>query len=348
MRRVLSAVAIAASLTLASAPALATQSESLKVSPGEVHAGGYLKVSGRCSSHEVDWRQHRGKVELELDGKVFGYAKADKHGWFYGGGNVPDVKPGRYKVHAKRGKQSCGDTHVKVRDHKRRTYLVVKPRVVGRGEPIFIYGGGCKPGSKVTFYLDGHKIGAKTSSKHDGSFHDFAKIPKRTHPGKHLVSAVCHGKLIGVVKIRVVKKYPGPCECPHGHSNNLAVSQSTVVAGKAVSFSAPSCESGASDASLDDTKLVLASPARSGGLYNASATIPKGTPAGTYTLATRCNGQVAGAATVRVTPAALGAGLPTARTNIVPGLAAGVALICLGGLTLLGIKRRRTGAHTAR
>jgi len=337
MRKVLSAVAIAVGLTMIGAPAFADPP--LQVKPSKVRPGDEISVSGRCPSHRG------GTVEITLAGKHVVKVRADRKGRFSGEGTVPDVKPGKREVRAIRGRETCGDKDITVLGHAPVKFSVI-PRRVERGGVVTISGGGCKPGSKVIFYLDGRKIGAKTSSRRDGSFHDTATIPTGTSLGKHTITAVCNGKVVGSAKIRVVEGYPGT----GGRSSTLAVSRSTVAAGTTVSLVTTPCPTGTADAALNDTKLVLASPARSGGLF--STTIPKGTPAGTYTLAARCDGRVAGVATVRVIPAAEAlpaqtTGLPSTRANIVPGLAAGAALIVAGALTLLRIKRRR-GAQVVR
>jgi hypothetical protein len=124
----------------------------------------------------------------------------------------------------------------------------------------------------------------------------------------------------------------------------LRVDRSTVVAGRSIAISTRSCTDGTAGASLDGARLRLAAPDRRGGVLRARATIPGGTPAGTHQLLARCDGTVAGAATVQVVAADVargGSSLPERRSNIVPGVSLGLALIVTGALPLTGISRRR-------
>jgi hypothetical protein len=124
----------------------------------------------------------------------------------------------------------------------------------------------------------------------------------------------------------------------------LRVDRSSVVAGRAVAFSTRSCTDGIADASLDGTRLRLAAPSRGGGAFRARVTIPAGTAAGVHQLLARCGGSVAGAATVQVLAPEVARGgqsLPERRSNIVPGVSLGLALIVTGALPLTGISRRR-------
>jgi hypothetical protein len=124
----------------------------------------------------------------------------------------------------------------------------------------------------------------------------------------------------------------------------MRVDRSTVVAGRSIAFATRSCQDGIAGASLDGTRLRLAAPYRRGGVFGARATIPGGTSAGTHELLTRCGGTVAGEATVQVVAARVargGSSLPERRSNIVPGVSLGLALIVTGALPLTGISRRR-------
>jgi hypothetical protein len=122
------------------------------------------------------------------------------------------------------------------------------------------------------------------------------------------------------------------------------VDRSSVVAGRAVAFSTRGCTDGIADASLDGTRLHLAAPSRRGGALRATAVIPGAAAAGVHQLLARCGGTVAGTATVRVLApgvARSGSSLPARRSNIVPGVSLGLALIVTGALPLTGISRRR-------
>ncbi len=218
--------------------------------------------------------------------------------------------------------------------------------VVVAGRKLNIRASGCPPTSPVKFFLDDTGLGSTTADS-EGVFDDQnQRIPYATPSGPHELKATC-SRTIGPVMINVFQPNTTP---PHGRSGTLAVSRSAVTPGRTIALSGRSCKHGPPAASLGGTKLVLAAPVRSGGLLKASATIPQDTPAGSHQLLTRCNGQVAGVATLRVmAPAQM---LPyragAARTNLVPGLSAGVALILVlvGALTLVRVKRHRIRTAT--
>jgi LPXTG cell wall anchor motif len=79
------------------------------------------------------------------------------------------------------------------------------------------------------------------------------------------------------------------------------------------------------------------------GSFQTTVTIPASTALGVYTLTATSSGEVLGLVTIRVAAASTG-GLPFTGANVLPGLAAGAALIVAGGLLLLSIKRRRRAA----
>jgi hypothetical protein len=338
MRKVVSAVALAVGMTMVAAPAFADPP--LDIHPRKVRPGDKIEVGGRCKK--------AGTVRVTLDGELIFQTKTKRNGRFSGKGTVPDVDAGRQEVRAMRKGETCGDEDITVERKKPRPgQFTVSPRKVEPGDTVSISGSGCKGTTKVSFFLGTRKIGSTTSRK--GFFQGSGKIPSNTDFGKYTVSAVCNNQVVGSARIRVVDDYPGK----DGRASNLAVSQSTVTPGRTVALTASPCEGGTTDASLNDTRLVLASPVRSGGVFKANTTIPQGTKAGTYTLATRCNGRMAGVATIHVVstdasePVAARTALPSRRTNLVPGLGIGVALIIAGGLVLYRIKRHRRGRHAA-
>ncbi|HEV8647890.1 MAG TPA: hypothetical protein VG276_00445 [Actinomycetes bacterium] len=331
MRKALPALGVAVVLTLFGGPADAAPS--LKVSPGVVHVGDKVSVAGRCP------RNSSRNVTIEVAGKVIVQTRAGRNRRFSSKGRVPNA-PGARAVRAECGSKLAGTGKVTI---VRDPAFSVSPTTVEAGGTIRISGTGCLPKSKVNFFLDSFSRIGSTPADREGDFSKRVKLSKRLAVGRHQVTASCKGQTFGPVTITVRAKYPAA----DARSSTVAVSRSTVTAGRTVAISAPSCDNGTADASLDDQRLVLAAPVRQGGVYSANATIPSGTPAGTYRIVARCNGRVDGAATVRVVAAdqllpTNATGLPSQRTNILPGLGAGLALIIAGGLVLLGIKRRRS------
>src|SRR6266545_1231799 len=220
------------------------------------------------------------------------------------------------------------------------------PTTTGRGHTIRLQGSGCLPRTIVYFRIDVHRLIGQTVARRNWFFRGTAQIPSDISLGTHPVSAQCRvgGRVVGTRNVNVVE-YPG-LEASLG---GMRVERSTVVAGRTIAFSAQSCKGGLADASLDNHSIQLAAPDRRGGIFRAKATIPSGTPAGVHQLLTRCDGAVAGAATVQVVATnAVASGatssLPERRSNIVPGVSLGLALIVIGALVLTGISRRRRGA----
>jgi hypothetical protein len=77
------------------------------------------------------------------------------------------------------------------------------------------------------------------------------------------------------------------------------------------------------------------------GRFSATLTMPAGTEPGSYTLTASTSGEFLAAMTLRVMTISGIGGLPFTSATVLPGLAAGAALIVAGGLLLLGLKRRR-------
>jgi hypothetical protein len=80
------------------------------------------------------------------------------------------------------------------------------------------------------------------------------------------------------------------------------------------------------------------------GQFSALLTVPAGTEPGAYTLTASSGGGFLAAMTLRVMTVSGIGGLPFTGARVLPGLAAGVALIIAGGLLLLSLKRRRLAA----
>jgi hypothetical protein len=80
------------------------------------------------------------------------------------------------------------------------------------------------------------------------------------------------------------------------------------------------------------------------GQFSATLTMPAGTEPGVYTLTASSGGGFLAAMTLRVMTVSGIGGLPFTGAKVLPGLAAGAALIVAGGLLLLSLKRRRPAA----
>ena len=87
-------------------------------------------------------------------------------------------------------------------------------------------------------------------------------------------------------------------------------------------------------------ELSLGSTTDADGQFSATLTVPARTEPGSYMLTASTGGELLAAMTLRVMTVGGIGGLPFAAT-VVPGLAAGAALIVAGGLLLLSLKRRR-------
>jgi hypothetical protein len=218
--------------------------------------------------------------------------------------------------------------------------------VVVAGRRLDIRASGCPAASTATFFLDDTALGS-TKVDNAGVFNSRTQpVPYTTPSGPHRLKATC-GRTIGPITINVRQPNTTP---PQGRSTTLVVSRSAVTAGRTTILTGPSCDNSAPTAFLGGSRLVLDAPVRSGPLLKASATIPADTPAGSHQLLTRCNGVVTGVATLSVMPSVhtapppSRAGIP--RRSILPGLSAGLALILVGALTLMSIKRRRTRTAT--
>jgi hypothetical protein len=90
--------------------------------------------------------------------------------------------------------------------------------------------------------------------------------------------------------------------------------------------------------------VSLGSTTDADGQFSATLTVPAGTEPGAYTLTASSGGGFLAAMTLRVMTVSGIGGLPFTGARVLPGLAAGVALIVAGGLLLLSLKRRRLAA----
>jgi hypothetical protein len=88
-------------------------------------------------------------------------------------------------------------------------------------------------------------------------------------------------------------------------------------------------------------RVPLSSTTNSDGQFSVTLTMPTGTEPGVYTLTASTGGELLAAMTLRVMEVAGIGGLPFTGATVLPGLAAGAALIAAGGLLLLSLKRRR-------
>jgi len=220
----------------------------------------------------------------------------------------------------------------------------VEPEQVRLGGVLRYQGAACGSERIVRFYL-GHRLLDSTLTRENWFFRDSARVPSSLPDGTYTAVARCSpsGALAGAESsITVQGDYPGVS----GRPSTLEVATSRVTAGRTIAIAARDCEAGVTEAVLDDTKLNLVAPTRSGGIFNGGATIPENMPAGTYQLRTRCDGTDAGTATVQVVAAGQGLAstslLPDQRSSSVPGIAVGLALIVAGGLVLTSIRRRRS------
>jgi hypothetical protein len=88
-------------------------------------------------------------------------------------------------------------------------------------------------------------------------------------------------------------------------------------------------------------QVSLGSTTDADGQFSVTLRMPAGTEPGSYTLAASTGGELLAAMTLRVMTVGGIGGLPFTGATVLPGLAAGAALIVAGGLLLLSLKRRR-------
>ncbi|HEX6677365.1 MAG TPA: hypothetical protein VF486_20345 [Actinomycetes bacterium] len=341
MRRLLAALAVAVGISLLGVPAAQASHprSQIVVAPRNTYAGQIVLVSGSC--------MRTGAVaRIEIDRHPWAVTVTRSAGHFRFAKRLPTTLRSRshlmYLFCNGRFRALAG-FRVWPRSH---ASFAVAPTTTGRSHAIRIQGSGCLPSTIVYFRIDVHRLIGHTVARANWFFRGGATIPSNIAFGTHSVSAQCRqtGRVVGSRTVNVVE-YPG-LEASLG---GMRVDRSTVVAGRTIAFSARSCEYGVTDAALDNRSVQLAAPDRRGGIFRAKATIPSGTPAGVHQLVTRCDGDVSGTATVQVVATnavASGASssLPERRSNIVPGVSLGLALIVTGALVLTSISRRRRGA----
>jgi hypothetical protein len=339
MRRLLAALAVAVGLSLLSVPAAQASHPraQITVSPRNTYAGQLVLVSGSCLRTGA-------LARIEIDRHHFATTVTGSRGHFSFVKRLPTtLRSTSHLMYLFCNGRFRAIAGFRVWPRSRAAFAVA-PTNPRQGDTIRIQGSGCLPSTIVYFRIDTHRLIGQTVARTNWFFRGTGRIPTNVAVGTHRVSAQCRqtGRTVGARNITVRDDYPGLQASVGG----MRVDRSTVVAGRTIAFSARSCSNGVTDASLDDTRIQLATPDRSGGIFRAKAAIPRGTPAGTYRLLTRCDGTVAGMATVHVLAANAavasgGSGLPERRSNIVPGVSLALALIVTGALVLVSISRRR-------
>jgi hypothetical protein len=343
MRRLLAALTIAVGFSLLVVPAAQASHPraQIAVSPRNTYPGQLVLVSGSCLRTGA-------LARIEIDRHHFATTVTGSRGHFRFVKRLPTTL--RARTHLMylfcNGRfRAIGTFRVWPRSH---ASFAVAPTNPHQGDTIRIQGSGCLPSTIVYFRVDVHRLIGQTVARTNWFFRGTARVPSDIAVGTHRVNAQCRagGNSVGARNVTVQDDYPG-LEASVG---GMRVDRSTVVAGRTIAFSARSCKGGVTDASLDDTRVQLAAPDRRGGIFRAKATIPNGTPAGVHQLLTRCDGTVAGAATVQVVASDASASgvtssLPERRSNIVPGVSLALALIVTGALVLTGISRRRAAAN---
>jgi hypothetical protein len=342
MRRLMAALAVAVGFSLLSVPAAQASHPraQITVAPRNTYAGQIVLVAGSC-------RRTGAVARIEIDRHLFAVTRTGRAGHFAFAKRLPTTL--RSTTHLMylfcNGRfRALGGFRVWPRS---RASFAVAPTNPRQGDVIRIQGSGCLPHTIVYFRLDVHRLIGQTTARANWFFRGTARIPSTAAVGTHKVNAQCRagGRSVGSKNITVRDDYPGV----QASAGGLRVDRSTVVAGRSIAISARSCADGVTDASLDGTGIQLAAPIRRGGIFHAKASIPAGTPAGTHRLLARCDGTVAGMATVQVEAADAAvakatSSLPERRSNIVPGVSLGLALIVIGALVLTSISRRRRGS----
>lgn len=231
--------------------------------------------------------------------------------------------------------------------------LAVWPTTLGPGSRLAISGSGCPGATAVAVLVDprgaphARRI-ATLPANLDGRFGGAGMIPRDLGLGAHTLTAVCANRPVGSARVRVVVQGFVPAG---GASRTLTVSRSAVLAGGKTRLFTEPCRGGRGDAALNGTPVELTAPARAGAALRTELTIPKGTPPGTYTLSARCDGLVAGVATLRVLAAgaslpAWSNGPPVRRASLILAAAVLVLVVAGGGVTLMSLKRHHVRTTT--
>jgi hypothetical protein len=336
MRRLSAAlVAITAAIALTAfvSPTWAKPSQKSKplvISPADVRPGQLVKVSGGgCRGITV--------LVLLIDSKQFHRGRPGKNGDFAYQLKLPTgLRAGDHDLSAQCGRHNAGKTRFKV-SHRSRTSFDVSPDTVVRGDRVNVDGNGCKRFASVKIKLDG-KVIARFLADRFGNFDRSVRIPARTRPGRHVVSAYCNGRFIGADGIRVKREYE--------QSPDQVESDSSVVqVGHTVTLTGDNCPDKSPSASLDGTPVKLISTSNGKG-FTAKAAIPHNTAPGRHKLWAGCDAGSAGTTELRVLDAdstdtaadyqAFGS-QPMNDLAIWAGVLAGVALL----VASVGVGRRR-------
>jgi hypothetical protein len=189
-------VAVAASLTLFSAPAFADPPLDMA---HQFVAGDEIIVSGECPADGP------ATVVLYFDGdEISRQEKAEDTPAFTISGTIPDnVESGRYEIRVRCDGETAGDEDVCVCEgHPHLGLSADTP--VQRGTKFHIEGSGCPPHARVTFLLDGVEIGS-TKAREEGTFaDDDTRMPEDVTPSPHVLAATCGSRELPPFGIEVV------------------------------------------------------------------------------------------------------------------------------------------------
>ena len=225
----------------------------------------------------------------------------------------------------------------KAKGHRTRTSFDVSPDTVVAGDKVHADGNGCRRHASVKIKLDG-KVIARFHADKFGNFDRRVRIPKRTKPGRHVVSAYCNGRFIGADGIRVKRRY-------QQHHDQVNSDRSVVEAGRLLTLTGDNCPDRQPSASLDGAPVKLTTTSNGKG-FTAKAAIPRNTAPGRHKLWAGCDAGSAGTTELQVldadsteTAAARQAFGPQPGSDLAiwAGLVAGIALL----LASVGVGRRR-------
>jgi hypothetical protein len=282
-------VALAAPAWAKSKPTKMT-TKTLSVSPTEVRPGQMVKVSGGgCRGITI--------LIFFVDGQSFHQGMTRSGDWSYRVKLPTSVRAGSHDLQAQ-----CWGANIKpARFHvSRRSSFDVSPDTIHAGGRVHADGNGCRPGSRVRIKLDGETIKRFHADKH-GTFDRSVRIPKGTHRGRHLVSAVCGHRFLGADGIKVKKKYHDR-DHHHGHhhhGDHMRADHSVVKPGQKVRLSGDECPDGIATASLDGAPVALKVAHADGG-FTATATVPRGTSPGKHQLYAGCDAGSSGTTELNV------------------------------------------------
>jgi hypothetical protein len=306
------------------------ESKPLVVSPTEVRPGQQVKVSGGgCRGITV--------LVLLIDSREFHRGRPSKSGDFAYQLKLPTgLRSGDHDMSGHCGRHHFGKARFKV-SHRSRTSFDVSPDTVVAGDRVNVDGNGCKRFASVKIKLDGRVI-ARFLADRFGNFDRSVRIPRRTRPGRHVVSAYCNGRFIGADGIRVKRRY-------ELDADQVNSDQSVVEVGHTVTLTGDNCPDRQPSASLDGTPVKLISTSNGKG-FTAKAAIPHSTAPGKHKLWAGCDAGSAGTTELQVldadsteTAADYRAfdSQPVSDLAIWAGVVAGVALL----LASVGVGLRR-------